>query len=392
MYEAQAQLTDAYLAANQAAEARVIAEDLVAREPWEPAHIDRFRRALVMLRVSDPDTLIAERLSGQAPFMAHDPFFDGPDPVTGRGGRVRGRAAGRGRTGGRGRSARPRTTAPSLDARCRRRDQSRRSASGRSRRPGGDEIDLTGELGDLDDQGGGEPQWTPRPRGPGALDQAFARIRTDAESDADFSAQHMTLARTYLEIGMLDEAVASLQTAVRSPRQRFEAAAALGRVYERRGEPALAIEWFERAAEAPAPDARGGTRVALRPRRRSSTAPVKRRGRWPYSSNCRPTPATIATCRPGSTASHACRPEADISFLTRILFAAYFLEAGLILVVAPWSGFWDRNLFLVHDSLAPARAREPLRARRGFGRRRDHGGRRSRGAVGHALETQPAEP
>ena len=35
MYEAQEQLTDAYLAAGQAAEARVIAEDLVAREPWE---------------------------------------------------------------------------------------------------------------------------------------------------------------------------------------------------------------------------------------------------------------------------------------------------------------------------------------------------------------------
>ena len=59
MYDAQELLTDAYLAANQAAEARVIAEDLVAREPWEPAHIDRFRRALVMLRVSDPDSLIA---------------------------------------------------------------------------------------------------------------------------------------------------------------------------------------------------------------------------------------------------------------------------------------------------------------------------------------------
>ncbi len=68
----------------------------------------------------------------------------------------------------------------------------------------------------------------------------------------------MTLARTYLEIGMLDEAIASLQTAVRSPRHRFEAAAALGRVYERRGEPALAIEWLERAAEAPAPSADDG--------------------------------------------------------------------------------------------------------------------------------------
>jgi tetratricopeptide (TPR) repeat protein len=52
MYEAQERLTDAYLAANQGAEARAIAEDLVAREPWEPAHIDRFRRALVLMRVS----------------------------------------------------------------------------------------------------------------------------------------------------------------------------------------------------------------------------------------------------------------------------------------------------------------------------------------------------
>jgi hypothetical protein len=73
-------------------------------------------------------------------------------------------------------------------------------------------------------------------------------------------------------------------------------------------------------------------------------------------------PATIATCLRASIASHACRPEADISFLTRILFAAYFLEAGLILVVAPWSGFWDRNLFLytipaLHQVLASPFAR-----------------------------------
>jgi hypothetical protein len=51
---------------------------------------------------------------------------------------------------------------------------------------------------------------------------------------------------------------------------------------------------------------------------------------------------------------HACRREADISFLTRLLFAAYFLEAGLILIVAPWSAFWDRNLFFgTLPSLAP---------------------------------------
>jgi hypothetical protein len=40
-----------------------------------------------------------------------------------------------------------------------------------------------------------------------------------------------------------------------------------------------------------------------------------------------------------------CRREADITFLTRLLFAAYFIEAGLVLVVAPWSAFWQRNFF-----------------------------------------------
>jgi tetratricopeptide (TPR) repeat protein len=80
MYDAQAQLTDMYLAAGQASEARKISEDLVAREPWETANIDRFRRALVMLGVDDPDALIAERLSGLRPFTATDPFADPADP------------------------------------------------------------------------------------------------------------------------------------------------------------------------------------------------------------------------------------------------------------------------------------------------------------------------
>ncbi len=250
MYVAQEQLTDAYLAANQAAEARVIAEDLVAREPWEPAHIDRFRRALVMLRVSDPDTLIAERLSGQAPFMAHDPFFDGPDPSPPAAEGAESTADGQEppeQVAAAPTEETPVSLEPDADLAL---PKSKVSSSG------GDEIDLTGELGDLD-----VAVRPPDDEPAGKLDRAFARIRTDAETGGDFSTQHMTLARTYLEIGMVDEAIASLETAVRSPRQRFEAAAALGRVYERRGDPALAIEWFERAAEAPAPTVDDGRQV-----------------------------------------------------------------------------------------------------------------------------------
>ncbi len=257
MYEAQEQLADAYLAANQAAEARVIAEDLVAREPWEPGHIDRFRRALVMLRVSDPDTLIAERLSGQAPFMAKDLFFEGPET-----------------------SAPPASEpdAPETEASSPAEMDTTAAApveedsgavpemvasspppSPRPSATSGDEIDLTGALGNLDETPVASAAAGSTPVG--TLDQAFARIRTDAEAEGDFSAQHMTLARTYLEIGMVDEAITSLQTAVRSSRLRFEAASALGRVYERRGEQSLAIEWMERAAEAPPPSPDDGRQL-----------------------------------------------------------------------------------------------------------------------------------
>ena len=31
--------------------------------------------------------------------------------------------------------------------------------------------------------------------------------------------------------------------------------------------------------------------------------------------------------------------------MSRLLFAVYFLEAGFILMVAPWSAFWEHNRF-----------------------------------------------
>ena len=42
--------------------------------------------------------------------------------------------------------------------------------------------------------------------------------------------------------------------------------------------------------------------------------------------------------------------------LKGMLVVAYFLEVGLVLVLVPWSGFWDRNYFadvfpVLHDVL-----------------------------------------
>ena len=57
---------------------------------------------------------------------------------------------------------------------------------------------------------------------------------------------------------MIDDAIQSLERAARSSRQRFEAASLLGRLHMDRGERTRALDWFERAAEAPAPTADAG--------------------------------------------------------------------------------------------------------------------------------------
>ena len=32
--------------------------------------------------------------------------------------------------------------------------------------------------------------------------------------------------------------------------------------------------------------------------------------------------------------------------MRRLLLVAYFIEVGLVLVLVPWSAFWDRNYFV----------------------------------------------
>jgi tetratricopeptide (TPR) repeat protein len=236
MYEAQIELAEAYLDAGQALEASVIAEDLVAREPWERAHIDRFRRALVMLKTPNPDAVIAERLSGQSPFTATDPFIEveetppaaepepAPEPA-----------------------APPPPGAPPASTAISPHPAFQIAAS---------DLDLSRVLVAPP----GRVEKTMEPELPPAqpsrnLDQVFQTFRDEASRDAAQiqGEQHLALARTYQEMGMLDEATQALQVAVRSPRHRFEAASMLASISRQRGELPQAIEWMERALEAPAP-------------------------------------------------------------------------------------------------------------------------------------------
>jgi len=45
--------------------------------------------------------------------------------------------------------------------------------------------------------------------------------------------------------------------------------------------------------------------------------------------------------------------ETRITLASRLIVVAYFIEVGLLLIVVPWSGFWERNYFL--DAWPPLR-------------------------------------
>ena len=92
------------------------------------------------------------------------------------------------------------------------------------------------------------------------LDEVFRAFREEVsrQTAADEAEQHYKVALTYRDMGMLDDAVRELEQAARAPKLRFEAASILARLLRDRGDAPTAIEWFERAAEAPAPTPEAG--------------------------------------------------------------------------------------------------------------------------------------
>lgn len=211
MAEAQAQLADAYLEVGRGLEARIISEDLVAREPWNRANIERFRKSLVMLGETDPDAIIADRLSGESPFLAAD-FIDlneGMDFST----PAEAPAA-----------PQPEAPAPQANGKEKRKRGKSESADAPSAEAAAP-VSITREVGE----------------------------EGERQSSDEAAAEQYRLALTYQDMGMVDDAIAALEMAARSARQRFDAASMLGRLHLEQQRLSNAVEWFERAAEAPAP-------------------------------------------------------------------------------------------------------------------------------------------
>jgi tetratricopeptide (TPR) repeat protein len=270
MFSAQGQLADAYIATGAATEARFIAEDLVAREPWEKANVERFRQTLVMLGEKDPDAIIAERLSGESPFTSTDLFSalaSLPDEEAGKS---------------------DLETAEALEqllAEARAAEEPRKTASPapRSREEerhfelSANAIDLESILGDLDaapptahaasddvevdlsivlDDIPATEQPKARKAEPD-LDGVFDKMRQEASrrsglDDAEKEYRHGLALR---DAGDIDGCIQALERASRAPKLRFSTAWLIGRLYRDREMWSQALEWLERAAQAPAPTA-----------------------------------------------------------------------------------------------------------------------------------------
>ena len=243
MHTAQAHLADAYLIAGSAMEARVIAEDLVAREPWDRLNIERFRRALTMLGETDVDAIIADRLSGQSPFTSTDFLWPADpsgseivptpmaDPVPPPSGPL----------------APAPTPAPVAQT------PPEFSVAPPAVPAESHEVDLSDVLHDLPERPVAATS-SPGQAVP-SIETALKGMRDESvrDSSPESAEQHFKLAGTYMDMGMQDEAMKALEVAARSPRHRFRAAAMLGKACLDSGDRLNAIEWYGRAVEAPAP-------------------------------------------------------------------------------------------------------------------------------------------
>jgi tetratricopeptide (TPR) repeat protein len=276
MSSAQAQLADAYIAAGSAAEALVIAEDLIAREPWERANVERFRRALVLMNEPDPDAVIAERLSGQSPFTSTDfamdaempPFVpEGPAPEpppaeaqrdmlyaaaprTARD-EIPGTVPGGAPCAPRGGPHAGDAFELSADAIDLERILGQLESPLRTAHATSDsvEVDLSIVLGDVD-RG---TDTRPAHAAAADLDGVFEQLRGDAARRVDAADDDYRRGLALHVAGDLEGAIGALEAASRAPKLRFATASLLGRTFMIRGMRPEAIEWFERAAEAPAP-------------------------------------------------------------------------------------------------------------------------------------------
>ena len=274
-YRAQVQLADAHLALGNFERARLLAEQLIQARPDDPSHVQRLRRAMAGLGFADSETeamsrvrrlaapdalgdftpvtappaMLVEDLSeadvpGEpspwlVPGSARDsalvrpPEHLGVDPEradTASGDGAPGPAATAGHS----------VTEPV---------PSEREVF---------EIDLSGDLDNLLSEAARPSSGPAAPvpqEHPGGLEGFFGELREAHGRSLDGAGAALAYdqASEHFNRGEIAAAEACLRTAARDPLYRFRAASMLARIARDEQRPGEAVEWLERAAEAPAP-------------------------------------------------------------------------------------------------------------------------------------------
>ena len=275
MYSAQGQLADAYIAAGAATEARFIAEDLVAREPWDNENVERFRRALVLLGEPDPDALIASRLSGESPFTstdlfslsdakAEEPAPPSPEEEAESLARLLASAA-EAEEGPKKSAAQPvrrrheehhfelSSNAIDLDSILGEFETPRPAAHAA---PHDVEVDLSIVLDDI------KPREAPPPPEPAPaedLESVFGNMRDQARrSGLDDAEKEYKRGLALRKAGDIDGCIEALTKASRAPKLRFATSWLIARLYRDRDMMPQVLEWLGRAAQAPPSNAEDG--------------------------------------------------------------------------------------------------------------------------------------
>jgi tetratricopeptide (TPR) repeat protein len=117
-------------------------------------------------------------------------------------------------------------------------------------RKGHETIDLSEALGGI--------KMTPPP-----LEDVFDSMRTRAlrESQTQNAQAQYAAAIDHANNGRLEQAIAAFEEASRVPMMRWQAGTRLGRLHIARGDLQHGVEWLERAAQAPAPSEEDGHAV-----------------------------------------------------------------------------------------------------------------------------------
>jgi len=265
---AQQELAEAYLEAGEPEKARVIAEDLLLRNPRSSTHKDRLRRVLVTLGEKDPDAVIAERLS----MLDEDTFAEEEPAPPARPAAI---------------PVPPVAAAPVAPAVVNHADAGFQqpisgitadTLAGLPEMDAGEEVVEfeASDAGDWSDAPAGMPapvpvsvrEPEPEPEiepdapssdGGGQLETVFSGMRGKALQDTsalppgDHAARNFRVGQTYAAAAMLKEAADAFEKAARDPRYRFRSAQSLGRLYRKHGMLTEAVEWLDIASEAPAP-------------------------------------------------------------------------------------------------------------------------------------------